>query len=78
MTRVNAMRACEEGEEAFRAGLLPWDCPYLPTDATQDFLRYYYLAGWWMAARPDVEGARTMHFARTFRDWGSNRGRPPG
>lgn len=72
MTRVNALLACWEGEEAFRGGLRPSDCPYLPTDATREFLADFWLAGWWMAARPDVEGARTMHFARTFRglDWG--------
>jgi hypothetical protein len=66
MTRVNAMIACDEGEEAYRAGLLPSDCPYVPRDATQEFLAHFWLAGWWLAARPGVQGARAMHFARTM------------
>lgn len=72
MTRVNALLACEEGEEAFRAGLRPSDCPYVPRTATGEFLAHFWLAGWWLAARPGVDGASTAHFARTFKglDWG--------
>lgn len=69
ISRVNALLACEEGEQAFRRGLRPSDCSFLPSDTTQEFLSHFWLAGWWLAARPGVDGARRMHFARTIRGY---------
>lgn len=76
ISRLNAQLACQEGEAAFAAGLRPDSCPYTPDTDAGEFLHHFYVAGWWLAARPGVEGARTMHFARTFR--GSYRPPRPG
>lgn len=66
ISRVNALRACTAGQQAFQGGQSPDDCPYIPTDDTGEFLAHFWLAGWWMEARPGVEGAQRMHFARTM------------
>lgn len=67
VSRVNALLASREGEEAFRQGLRPSDCPYVPRDATQDWLGVMWRAGWWVAARPGIQGAWAMHFERAMK-----------